>query len=630
MLIKPNEQIMRDYEENSTENDLYRKFNVVFSEILHSDDNSYNVNHYIKTKNGIEETIINKMKNNADAIIPILGYVGMGKTFLMHYCIQKGFNYKGSLKNRSFILHDMEGDSLCIYASYDACADNGQDVGRLASKLATASEVVIEKMGILDNTREEKERISKEVAEFIKSNKPELLQLYAESPDDSIVENAKSLYKNKKSAYEAEKLKWILTSRDTNIKSIILILDDIEGLRSQTEYEVIDAYLTMYDCLRNVDKKNTELPYKVKLFICMRERTYNEIRKVPTFNTHRLDNPLYISSGIQLHEIFIRRFNDIVNERKILDDIEKKDTWKDAKEILEELSQKLNWLLSDVVLQLCNFNICDAIQLFVSILSNRQWTQKNERVQECFKIEKYQFFLSIASCFKVMAMRNSTIYYNKYEVSNLFYDNDNVGYCLPIYILLMLRDTDGNKELTLEEIQENFANVLNLSGDVESKKIKHIQKVIKYFVEEEILFEKVVKRSETKIKYYIAPKGRVLLQYFFENTILLEIFRDDLYLDDTNHDVKCSNDINRDDLFKDTIQLIEDISEEEVKYWNSSKANDTLDIYYKLWRNERISLKLISAMKKSLFNYYRGEIPQQLNEIVKIMEKKFGAIFPNN
>lgn len=626
MIVKPNELVVQDDGEDVIENDLYRKFNAVFSEILHPEDNSYDTDMYLKTKNDLEGFIIRKMKNNADEIVPILGYIGMGKTYLMHYCIRKGFNFSGDLKNRSFIVSDHQTDSLCIYASYDACvADDKNEIGRLASKIATASQLVIEKMGIPNNTKEDKEEISREVAEFIKKNKPELLQLYAESPDDTDIEKAKLLFRHNKSAYEAEKLKWVLTCHDTNIKSIILILDDLEGLMHQTEYEVIAAYLAMYDCLRNIEKGNVAIQYKVKLFICMRERTYVEIHKVSTYDTHRISEPKSMSSGIKLHEIFMRRFNSIVEKRHILEDVEKKDTWNDAKVILEDLSQKLDWILSIVLLQICNYNICDAIQLYANVLSNRTWTQKNERAQECFKVEKYRFYLTNASCFKVMAMRNATVYRGAYEIPNLFYDNDRLGYCLPIYILLMLKG--GRNELTLEDIQDNFNRVLNLSGTAKDNKEKQIQEVIEYYVKVDIIFEKISKQDEKKIYYYIAPKGRILLQSLFQSTILLEIFRDDLFLDDTNHNIRCSNDMNREDISRDIMQIIRDIAQEEIMYWNSSKANHTQELYYKVWRNDRITTKLISAMRRSLSNVFKGDIPDGLNKEMADMEEQYGSMF---
>lgn len=68
-----------------------------------------------------------------------------------------------------------------------------------------------------------------------------------------------------------------MTSQKTDVKSINIILDDVEGLLDNEEYKIIDKYLTAYDCLRRYDRDKEKCI--VKLFICMREETYNEIKK---------------------------------------------------------------------------------------------------------------------------------------------------------------------------------------------------------------------------------------------------------------------------------------------------------------------------------------------------------------
>lgn len=85
-----------------------------------------------------------------------------------------------------------------IYASYDACNidsnNNGDIDGRLAAKLASASKVLLREVGIPNTTQEERREISKNVAEYIRDNKPELLEAYNNSPDSTETEQANCLF----------------------------------------------------------------------------------------------------------------------------------------------------------------------------------------------------------------------------------------------------------------------------------------------------------------------------------------------------------------------------------------------------------------------------------------------------
>lgn len=99
MLVKINEYETIE-NDNNQDNDLYRKFRTIFMKILHPDENNYNVKTYIKTRNEVEEKVKAILESDSDGIVEILGYTGMGKTFLMHYCIKTLYNFEGLMKNK--------------------------------------------------------------------------------------------------------------------------------------------------------------------------------------------------------------------------------------------------------------------------------------------------------------------------------------------------------------------------------------------------------------------------------------------------------------------------------------------------------------------------------------------------
>lgn len=587
MFVKPNEHFYTN--ENDIENDLYRKFKFIFSEILHPDDSTYDSSTYCVSNNGIEQKVYDVFDNYSDCVVPILGYTGMGKTFLMHYCIRQKFNINNLIKNKSFVVGSNERKSVLIYASYDAYKNDNNSKGRLAGKLASASNIILDEVKIDNSTKKGKEIIAQSVAEYIKENKPELLEEYAPTLYSLDIEKAENLFKTNQLAYEQEKLKWILTNKATTIQDVIIVLDDIEGAvnNSRLDYDLIDTYLKLYDCLRRCESNRN---FKVKLFLCMRERTFNEIKKKSWYNTHRVNySPFYLSSGIKLNEIFKKRFLSLEEKNNILADVKNRETWDEAKQVLIDLSNELEYILGIKILEICNYNVSESVQLFASILANRQWTQKNEKAQASFKIEKYQFYLSQASCFRAIAMRNAVVFTNKYHLPNIFFNNDSIGYCLPIHILLILnKDKYGAIELSLNQIQSLIDSYMKYDSNIKQKMMSQIKDTVQYFVEREVLFEDVtiVGESEIESKYFISPKGKTIIAAFFENTILLEIFRDDIYLDNAVCSTKCSNKLSREEVFLDILNLINLIGNEEINILKSVKDKKTLDVFYSLFKSD--------------------------------------------
>ena len=84
-------------------------------------------------------------------------------------------------------------------------------------------------------------------------------------------------------------------------------------------------------------------------------------------------------------------------------------------------------------------------------------------------------------------------------------------------------------------------------------------------------------------------------------------------MNDNIHNANCSFYLSREELFTDIIKIIEEIGNEEVGIWTTSEHKETLDECCRLWRNERISLKLIEALKKSLYKYYKYDLPSILS-----------------
>lgn len=102
----------------------------------------------------------------------------------------------------------------------------------------------------------------------------------------------------------------------------------------------------------------------------------------------------------------------------------------------------------------------------------------------------------------------------------------------------------------------------------------------------------------------------------------MEIYRDDIFIDDNWHNSGCSNSLSREELFMEVIKIIDEIGNEEVEYMKTFENMGTLTTYYKLWKNARISIRLIEAQKKSLYKYYKQNVPDKLKRSLASIEMK--------
>ena len=299
-----------------------------------------------------------------------------------------------------------------------------------------------------------------------------------------------------------------------------------------------------------------------------------------------------------IREIFIKRFNSYA------DKIEpgNQETWEIAKQNLFSLVNEIEESYIGIITDLCHMNIRAIFDCLQLILSNRIWCQESKipTVYPSVNIRDYNFN-NIVNLLRTLSCGESSVYtgiknlqFNasdldemqprpKFDGSDVFIPNiiNNLytRECdlTTIYIMYYLENkfsstnnTPVNTEfIKVGDLINNIKGVLNRNeGDFN----KYLMETIKYLFRNRIIRKSIYDRDapisidviDENTYIYFTKKGSRLLKLFREDSILLEIYREDIvraYSDESHckSSFELVTEQKRDLLFEDLIDLSREI-----------------------------------------------------------------------
>lgn len=604
MKCRPNSNAVSD--PPLKKNDLFRKFSQIFQEITSKEFNAFGMYHreaYISVAPDLEEKIVDLLNSPCDEIIPISGYTGVGKTYLLLYTLKKYYDIDEIKPNFPYVFKTIgaQTSDLFIYCSHeDYHRSVLQDIPTLLmARLEVMRESLIKYSGQADVSVEE-------LNQYINDTRPEI-----------------KYYKQKDRKYFECVSKLIMILHKNLIRNVIFIFDDLESLEEEKQHSMIDDFLSLFEMIKNGNKRD----YVCKFIFSVRTTTFFNIYKQDFYNTHRHNACLHMRMVPFLKDIFEKRFNLIQKNKDLLEKAGNKDAWIEAKEILIRLANRVDKLYAKILFELNNNNISNAINDFIKILENRRWTQKNVNPTASFEIIEYHYHINDINILRVLSMGENSIYfqttinslrcilYNPGNLSDDFYSYYILQYFYYRYEASR-RNTDFDQQsYNIDRIKCIFQELFG-SGNMVSKRENlntAIENIFKYYLENRIIkYDDTPRKDLDNLdRFYLMPRGIVLYKLFFEKTILLQIFRDAFLLDIDKHISKCSKDLTQDELFNETIIYINDYFNYEKKYFNVIINSGKVDYYIKNFGDFTISLLLINALERSIREYYIKSSPSQ-------------------
>lgn len=607
------------YNDKIGASDIYRKFKVQFDALFNPKEIAKSDKAFEKiyvTDTDFEDKI-NQFRNSVGCLAAFcIGYTGIGKTTTIRHCFNLG------IKNTP--VYNEERKELVFPAFFDGHNLETNDSEDLAKKISAMCTFIEKDNPELKKYMRSKQGLSDLVA-FIQMTKPEIveiddLDLQDITDEEELQLRIKSAYKNHKYSYYAIRLKFLISKRYDKYERLVIILDDVESLPHDYQQSLIRLYLSMFDCMANTEfPENSE--YNINLLISLRPHTYrlfNNNRNLETYPV--LLNPITKDKPVDLSDLFEKRFEYYTESNpRVIGNIE---SWNTCYESLKIMNNMFEGQYKEMIINLCYMNIREALSYYSKIFANRLWIQKNKHFYAEFSVNIPEYEFNNITIIRALACNENTMYFN--ETNNILpclfltseeKEEDYSIYCLLLLYLFYKRRKKNEcyglqakkKILLIKELEEIFP----------TEKIKCFEEALSHLFEIRILRKSIkdkddyftldTRQSLNDESYlYISSKGAEMWQMFSRDSVLLELFREEVYRDYDNYSFidQSSYDLllagKQRDIFIDLLKYIEYLMYLEDDLRNEIKTPEKKKKYIQMFDKKMIVSQLLEGVNCSL------------------------------
>lgn len=625
----------RYFQTTNLRNDIFRKFEKQFKYCF-LNPISISENLYVEQKTDEYQQVFDVFLNSTESDIKFfVGYTGVGKTtFIKHYF---GHPTMGAVRFR---------DGIIIPNSWD---------GRRIPDQGYSEFIDMQISNIIDNLIKQiyksyEELVveeSSEIIKFIEESRPDILftlsiEEIIQARASGITANQFKLQKSKNKVpveFSCSLLKYVITNHNEKreIKRLIFVVDDLETLSQPKLSYIIDSFFKIYACMHNNKIKTI-----VNLLISLRPHSFRflrndiEHRRASVYGNYlQLECYRLIKNDIpDIKEIFISRFeNAIKNTPKPGNP----NTWEVAKRAFYDIIYDFDDNLVAMISDLCHMNIRAVTDCFQMILSNRVWCQEFDEQSEYPNVRKTDYRFDVVNVIRTLACGENAVYTGREEIqfnpnnmmnvqSRPSFDDSKI-FIPNLLVNLETQETDPLSAIIMQYLDGYFSSsrrTLPQTEFITKKKLcddlytlfcrnvdrTKIDNVINYLFENRILRKSIIsKDSDTTLNMlhendhvYLTLKGSRLLSMLESDSVLLEVYREDIkrnYQEDYyKSSLELISENNRFILFDDLINLANELYESEDQYQRYIVSGGIRSLSYDI--GFPITLRILTGVERSL------------------------------
>ncbi len=435
-----------------------------------------------------------------------------------------------------------------------------------------------------------------------------------------------------KLAFYLTRLKYYLMKYSNDIEKVVVVLDNIHNMYTGIgqQQEMISLLIDVFECLGN-DGINGKGKWSAFVVAAVRPAEYRKIKtheKIASYADMSMWHKVKVNSA----ELFNRAVGidaDAVDGERVIG-VDSETVLSGSREFRTELavlSRKFDRKYADMIERLCFYSADLIRQAYKRILLNTTWVrEKNFR----FSVEEgrgEEITFNNITCIRALACGDDKVYRRWGDLDkmaeidkllpNILYNEENADYgLLNLYTMkYYLRQYEpqmewGEKYIVLKDYVDCFTSLLGI--DTETCVF-----VTDYLFRREILRKSFYDVEEaagvlynqdwgTDNKLYITSRGKKMWDMFRDDSVLLELCREDMYLEEpANEDEKrCSYDLmiekKQCDLFLMLLKIIGDIFEQELSYYQAACRNGNRERYRKAFGRQPVALILLEGVTRSI------------------------------
>lgn len=627
------------YNDKIGASDIYRKFKIQF-------DALFNPNEIAKDDEAFEKVYVpdkdfeddlNKFRDSVGCLAAFcVGYTGIGKTTTIRHCFNLG------VKNTP--VYNRERKELVFPSFFDGhnVEINGSE--DLAKKISAMCTFIEKENPEIKSYIRSDDGLCDFVA-FIQDVKPEIvendeLDLLELSEKEEVRFRIDSAHKYHKYSYYAIRLKFLISKCYDKYERLVIILDDVESLPHDFQQNLIRLYLSMFECMANTKfPKNSE--YNINILISLRPHTYRLFNNNRTLEAYPiLQNPITKNEAVDLSLLFKKRF-DYYTEiySRVIGNM---DSWNECYESLKTMNSMFDGKYKTMIINMCYMNIRESLSYYSKIFANRFWLQKNKQFYAEFTVAIPEYIFNNITITRALACNENTVYFN--ECNNLFpcvlltnREEDYSIYCLLLLSLFYNRRREN--EAYGQQAKQKIELMAELSEIFSSDIVIKFEEAIFHLFETRILRKSIKDRDDystidtrkslkDESYLYLSSKGEEIWKMFSQDSVLLELFREEVYrnYDENDFNNKSSDELMQEgkqqEIFIDLIKYIEYLMYREDDLRTCIGSLERKKKYLKMFGKRMVVLQLIQGIECSL--RYSGKYAD--NEIQKLFDQVYSQI----
>lgn len=655
MIRCPNDTyVWKSAKEINVKNQIGRKFSDIFDKLLDSNyyEGTPHGRHFkrlnvdgtskIYVRDPLEQKLRDFCNQKSNSIAYLVGFTGMGKTTLL----------RNFFKVQDRDIHINNGQLILYisfyYASLNADCPQRSVENEVVKYLQRAIVVLGQQYPeVLENEDE----FWGGLFDYIENNKPVSLQngdftpgtplsdFFLPKKGKTIEQKRKQLIKEcekNRLEYYSSMLKFFLI-KVVDIHNVCFIFDDIESKESVFHRPVVEVARHLHSCFSCADGKDLLL----KTIVSLRAYTFrsNIDRQLEARREQIERNTIFKRDTVDLQKIFEARFDDLQDALGTEEKARVKTSYEDAVMQVRIVSQQINNSFAQIIMRLANCNLCNAMIMYNTVLVNTEWISRNETEDSGgFQVSAGNYRLTAKNVIRALACGNETAYSDKYTnfFPNLLHNGKEEG--AELINLLILRylirkgatDLYGETYVQRCDIIQEIADVFIKSSDSEIKVERWHERIIdslNYLYDSGILLrsiydieslndDQIERKYSRAFKLYVSPRGLVLYELFSQNALLLELYRDSIYVDLHNND-RLTNDMRTYETMHYLIEYTAKLFEYEKRNIGEALAN--LRKYQEYFGDELLVSPLLEGITKNINSYFR-ENRDEYNALMKAVD----------
>lgn len=639
-------------------NQIGRKFSEIFDYLLepnYYEGTPYGLYYKRLDPNGtsriyVKDPLENKLQEfcslKSNTINYLVGFTGMGKTTLLRNFFRI-YNRDVSINEKDIIIY------ISFYYS-NLNADHPQS--SVENEVITYLLRAISKLGQqYPDYFSNEDDFWNEFYDYIERNKPSNLQNEDITPYSSLSDfftpcGLRSIRQKKEQLiraceknrldYHSSMLKYMLV-KIKKISNVYFVFDDIESKEGIFHRPVVETARHLHSCFSCIEGKNI----LVKTLVSLRAYTFrsNVDRQLEARREQIEKNTIFKKETVELDEIFKARFEELQDILGTEERARVKDSYTEAFEQVEIVSRQLATSFSNIIISLANCNLCSAMLMYNTILTNVEWIGKYEVENSgSFRVSANNYRLTAKTVFTALACGNEITYSDKYSnyFPNILHNGKEEGEELINLLILRYLTNKGATDLYGEtyvqrnEIIQDITNVFTNSTDSKIKVERWHERItasLNYLYDSGILLrsiydienlrdDQIERKYSRAFKFYISPRGQFLLNLLSQNALLLELYRDSIYVDLIGNDC-LTNDMRTYDVMQYLINYVEKLFEYEKR--NIGDALFNLHKYQEYFGRELLISPLLGGIVRNINSYFK----ENCDEYNRLIGKTQSLIF---